>query len=1136
MNRDAILALPGGSAMLEREQTRARIEGDRWRQVHDLLGSRHISVKGQRQLTRMGLGPARLQADADKAADVTAAWDGVDTLRVLLVRIGFETNRDSTLTTVTNGGDFMLAPADTSDALPIDPSPHNKAFFEAHLNGLADFYRFQSGGRLHIESRVLPEGDTDSYKLADIADYGPGADGYWTIDGLERFVRDAIMAADQGTQADGSANLADYDDDNPFTYIIFAHAGSDWQSDVNQDSPNDIPTFFVTLGEDQPLTSIDSHTGAVGALTECSVIPETTTQDGYKGSIAAALYHEFGHALGLVDVYDTTTGLPSVGVWDLMDSGTNLAANLATDANHDGEITDDEVFSVTGVLPPSLGAWNKWFLGWAEVGTLTGAEETVKLPAVGVPRAEYHRYATTSGDFSEEYPQLLEAGASPREFFLIENRWVPLDEQDTPFDNYDPQTGAGGLFFVRDEATGVVLYLGGELHGVQQNTGLYDYFLPEGGLLVWHVNMDRIEPNLASNTINWHADGLKLVEADGIQDIGVVDAYVLGWYGSSRDPFTPYNLIGSLSLEVADRPSSRAYDRSYTGVHLWNIADDGDSHGAVMRFQAAVEPVVGAFPYELPPRIDAGDTLRARALDLTSLTPLNDHLFLADAPPLGETATLFALDRSGQPAFPVETTLPVGAVATLDGALAGPPATTTLTDLDAFVAVTVHGTVTAWRVNDTADGVQAMWSTAVADTALAGAIPVDLNGQTRLLCPLSPTHVALLGSDGNPVGDTAVLVGPGGMSPSTFVAPPRVWRRDTDAVLLCFTPDGWYAVTAEELGFSGDPVFHAYAEGTQDTVWPALVATTTGAELVVFGSGGDLGAWALTGNQVAPAPWHGAVSEPLVGEPAVADLDGDGDDDIVAATPLRVFAWQADGTVLTGFPAVLLNLFPLADSTQVRGTLVVADITGDGSDEVVFTTNEGHLLALDARGELLDHLPFRSGDESEPILALGDGPGGDVRTIYMLNRGGYTGPPHDRLLGNGRIVGYGVPGASSQGTSEWLGVGGGPARTGTMGTARDLGGISPADAYRDAVVYYPNPVKGPEVTVRFSSGSSREAQLTIYNLQGEEVLHRAIPVSAGQVNEATVPFDVASGMYVCRLEREGPAGWTRTVTTLAVER
>ncbi|MFO7609888.1 MAG: hypothetical protein R6X35_11965, partial [Candidatus Krumholzibacteriia bacterium] len=485
---------PDGTDPVAAEQRRQAEVTRRWHLVHDLVGGRHVSRRAGELLAARGLGPALLGSDPAKAEP----YAGIDTLRVLLVRIAFAANREPSLTTIPPGGGFMLTPPAEPEAIPIDPPPHGKAFFESHLHGLSEFYRFQSGGRLHIEGRVLPDADQGAYLLTDIADYGPGRDGFWTIESLERLVRDMITAADQGAPADG-VDLSDFDDDNPYTYIIFVHSGSDWQSDVNGDSPNDIPTFFISLGEPQPL--------AGGQLSECSIIPETTSQDGYPGSIAAAFYHEFGHALGLPDVYSTATGLPSVGIWDLMDSGTNLPVTL-------GAVTDagDTVVTVaTGVLPPSLSAWNKWFLGWLEVEELTSRSGETFLPAVQVPRTaeQYGWYYEANRNFDLQHPQAVRAGVSPREWFLLENRWVPEGPAATPWDS---------LKFERDDDTGVILYLAGYRNGLWQNSGLYDYFLPAGGLLAWHVNMDRIEAGLADNTINWYGDGLRLVEADGIQD------------------------------------------------------------------------------------------------------------------------------------------------------------------------------------------------------------------------------------------------------------------------------------------------------------------------------------------------------------------------------------------------------------------------------------------------------------------------------------------------------------------------------------------------------------------------------------------------------------------------------------------
>lgn len=1082
--------LPGGAQALERESVRQRISGERWRQVHDLIGDRHVSRRDD----------VRRHAKARDAA-------ATDTLRVLLVRIGFDTDRSGDLTSVTEDGEFQLGPPPTpaEDPLPIDPSPHDRAYFESHLHGLSEYYKFQSGGRLHIEGRVLPEGDRDSYHLSDIADYGPGAGNFWTLEGLERLVRDIITTADAGTQADGSADFSDYDDAHPFTYIIFTHAGSDWQSDVNQDSPNDIPTFFVTLGDSVPLLS-------GGALRECSIIPETTSQDGYRGSIAAALYHEFGHALGLPDVYDATTGLTATGVWDLMDSGTNLAANIGVDTDDDGAA--DTAIPVTGVLPPSLSAWCKWFLGWVDLGTLSGDARTVQLPAVGVRREDYGFYAP-SGDFDAADPQVLVAGASSREFFLIENRWVPLQDTDTPFDPYNPVNGTGGLYFQSDPTTGVILYLGGDVRGEPRNSGLYDYFMPEGGLLVWHVNMDRIEAGLPTNTINRYGDGLKLVEADGIQDIGVLDSYVLGWYGSARDPFTPYNPDGALALEPTGRPHSRAWDRSLTGVHLWDIRDDGDAHGAVMRFDGRVEPLAGAFPFTLD---DAADG--PRALEPTSLTNVGGVTLLAGAP-----AALFAITPAGAPAFPAAAEHPTAWAWDLTDALAGP-----LVVVDGgVVAATRDGQIARLRV-EPGVGLSEAWREAAGDTVVAGPLVASLTAGTVVVCATGAgSLVALAGDDGRRLGETLVLPGA-----TALAASPRLWLRPDDATVVCFDTAGWYEAVLDADGFAGAAQFHAYGTAAaMDAVHPALIPGVDDARLVIP----EVGAWQLApGGSAQLADWRARLEGPLVGDPAVADLDGDGRHDLVAVTAHAVWAWQPDGTVLAGFPATLANLFPLPDSTRFAGGPVVADATGDGLNEILVTTHTGHLLGVTAAGQLLGGTPYRFGDVGDASLAVGMGAGEGARTLYLASAGGYSGPPFARHRTNGRIVGYRLPYAGAPGTSEWRGILGGGARSGPEGTLRALGPLSPLAAAETRAIVYPSPVRGHEATVRFAGLPGSEARLTVLNLEGEEVLRLSFAAGDGPVSEHTFPLDIASGLYLCRLEWEGSQGPARTVAPLAVER
>ncbi len=73
--------------------------------------------------------------------------------------------------------------------------------------------------------------------------------------------------------------------------------------------------------------------------------------------------HEYGHDLGLPDLYDTASGGESdVNFWDLMSSG-----------SHSGPIFQS--------MPTHMGIWDKWVLGWADpkVFTQGAATQTINL-------------------------------------------------------------------------------------------------------------------------------------------------------------------------------------------------------------------------------------------------------------------------------------------------------------------------------------------------------------------------------------------------------------------------------------------------------------------------------------------------------------------------------------------------------------------------------------------------------------------------------------------------------------------------------------------------------------------------------------------------------------------------------------
>ncbi|MCO4771784.1 MAG: VCBS repeat-containing protein [Deltaproteobacteria bacterium] len=110
----------------------------------------------------------------------------------------------------------------------------------------------------------------------------------------------------------------------------------------------------------------------------------------------------------------------------------------------------------------------------------------------------------------------------------------------------------------------------------------------------------------------------------------------------------------------------------------------------------------------------------------------------------------------------------------------------------------------------------------------------------------------------------------------------------------------------------------------------------------------------------------GELRQNIVGSPAVADLDGDGVLEVVVPTLSGVLhVWSADGQVFPGFPVFVdFDLCdPALRGDDVRtdcgifGTPALADLDGDGGLDIIVGAMDQHLYAWDATGELLDGFP-----------------------------------------------------------------------------------------------------------------------------------------------------------------------------------
>ena len=147
--------------------------------------------------------------------------------------------------------------------------------------------------------------------------------------------------------------------------------------------------------------------------------------------------------------------------------------------------------------------------------------------------------------------------------------------------------------------------------------------------------------------------------------------------------------------------------------------------------------------------------------------------------------------------------------------------------------------------------------------------------------------------------------------------------------------------------------------------------------------------------------------------PVLADLDGDGELEIIISVPVyekgTLYVWNNDGTSFPGWPQ------DTGDGYTVHP--VVGDIDNDGNLEIVGIKKNGRLLVWNTDGS--QYMPSEwprdfAGALSDPVLADLD-LDGDLEIVFQSNNGNVYVYNHDGTLLRGWPVDAGTP----VGSSEW---------------------------------------------------------------------------------------------------------------------
>jgi M6 family metalloprotease-like protein len=295
----------------------------------------------------------------------------VDTLKPIVICVDFDSNQH------------------TYEASKFDTLLFSKGFVFP-TGSMRDYYLENSYGKLYLVGGI-----TGWYRMLEDYSYyvwGNYGIGSWPHN-AQKLAKDAVNAADPYV----NFSDYDYDQDGWVDALIIVHAGPGAEETADLD---DIWSHKWSM--DSVLTRDGVH------LYEYNMDPEMHDDGAFNDM--GVFGHEFGHILGLPDLYDGDYSSEGLGKWSMMASGS---------------------WNNNGKTPAHLDAWCKKKLEWVNVNQLSSNQTNVEILQAETSPVSY---------------RLWTSGGGGSQYFLVENR------QKTGFDASLP--GEGLLIYHVDESVG----------------------------------------------------------------------------------------------------------------------------------------------------------------------------------------------------------------------------------------------------------------------------------------------------------------------------------------------------------------------------------------------------------------------------------------------------------------------------------------------------------------------------------------------------------------------------------------------------------------------------------------------------------------------------------------------------------
>jgi hypothetical protein len=942
----------------------------------------------------------------------------------------------------------------TGSPAQIDPPPHDSAYFRNKIRFVENYFHKVSNGILTITGFIVPQKIVLPKLMAEYSPPTTGANNR----------KLAELAVESWTKANTDypgISFSQYD-----VFVIF-HAGAGRDIDLVSSlgynpTPYDIPSLYLDSTAFASALGLSSFSGIPvndASIKNTIILPETESRD-ISGeilqlSIDGLFAASLGSYLGLPDLFDTKTGRSGIGQFGLMDGAS--------------------IFAYSGLFPPEPNAWEKIYLGWIAPIPVRSSTANLLLPVVGL------------SDVVED--TVYQIPISSSEYFLVENRnrnphgtglsltfatasgdsIVHFNQDTVGFRYYDVSGISGSVVDVSNFDWAVI--------GETDETGKY----VGGGILIWHIDENIIQAGLKSNTVNADIEhrGVELKEADGSKDIG--QSFESLTPGSGTENGSPLDCWFSgnsaiLYKNIFDRnsfPNSNSHSGAASLVTIKNFSSRSQRMSMSVEIGSNLLQRDSAFHHSF-------------ANVSTFPTSTKEHLYIP------ANNGIYAFKNDG-------TSLVINSSAILSTAASDNGAAVyKLSDTTEIVASVKDSTLRIFNITLT-NGQSSVDSIVFGSRFTTSPCIAYLNS-LFILVGAESGSLYKLGINGSLISKRSV-----GADPVASIA---------------LLPMSSSSNSYEYYFTSGNRIY-----GEQDSVdlpvssnkWilAAAVSPKKGNYIVVTEKNGSK---VISFSQsLSQINFEISTTSSTIQEAAIADIDGDGEKDILIQSAAHLSAFNRIGSLLDGFP------ISAKTGLEFTGTPLIVDFNGDNKPEIILLTNDGEMWVYDGSGKLLSGFPVQvtSQGKAFPMTYSSPSPANKLGIAILSENGSL-----DAFLSNTSVAAQ---------TFYWWQHLGDERHLNADTSLTILKPLSTEFLPKSRVYNWPNPVYGRSTQIRYYTSEEANITVTILDLSGVKITELKGRGTAGMDSE--ISWDVSniqSGVYLARIEAHSVTQNEVTIIKIAV--